>query len=124
LLEILTWTGHDAGEGETDMKKWQLWTLVGLSGVFFVVVIVNISTFLGNRGLQNQVNNRQIYINQSIQLEPLNRDIISALANVAARNNDDALRSLLNAHGITFSVTPSATINETEQPKTPEKARR
>jgi hypothetical protein len=34
----------------------------------------------------------------------LNRELIRALAELAARNNDEQLRSLLSANGITFTV--------------------
>lgn len=93
------------------MKEWQFWTVTGLGGVLLIVVVVNIFLFLHNRSVQSEVNNRQLFINQSLQLEQLNREIVTALANLAAKNNDVDLKQLLSTHGITFSVNASAPAN-------------
>ena len=88
-----------------EMKEWQFWIVTGLAGLSLMVVVVNIFVFLQNRSLQAEVNNRQLFINQSIQLEQLNREMVTALANLAVKNNDDDLKQLLASHGITVSVT-------------------
>ena len=97
------------------MKEWQFWTVTGLGSLLLVVIVVNIFLFLHNRSLQTEVNNRQIYINQSMQLEQLNREIITAIANLAAKNNDEDLKQLLATHGITFSTNPTAPANPPAQ---------
>jgi hypothetical protein len=106
------------------MKEWQFWTVTGFGGFLLVVVVVNIFLFLHNRSLQGEVNNRQLYINQSMQLEQLNREIVTALANLAAKNNDEDLKQLLVTHGITFSVNPNAPANTASQSQTPAKGKR
>ena len=90
------------------MKEWQFWTLTGFSGLFVLLVVVNIFLFLQNRSLQGQVNNRQQFINQSIQLEGLNKEINTALANLAIKDKDEDLKQLLASHGITVSVSATA----------------
>ena len=91
---------------ESIREHWQFWTLTGLSGLTVVLVLVNIALFLSNRSIQTEVNARQQYVNQSMQLDRLNREMVTALANLAVRNNDEQLRTLLAEHGITFTVNP------------------
>ena len=91
-----------------EMKEWQFWTVTLISGAALVLVVVNIFLFLQNRSIQSEVNNRQLFINQSVQLEQLNREIVTALANLAVKNNDEDLKLLLATHGITVSVNQNA----------------
>ena len=91
-----------------EMKEWQFWTVTLTSGAALVLVVVNIFLFLQNRSIQSEVNNRQLFINQSVQLEQLNREIVTALANLAVKNNDEDLKLLLATHGITVSVNQNA----------------
>lgn len=57
--------------------------------------------------LQADVNERQKYIQDTVPLEALNRDIAQALAQLSVKNQDNDLRKLLEAHGISFSVAPA-----------------
>ena len=70
------------------------------------LALVNMALFEANRVLQLEVNARAQYIQQTVQLEGLNREIVGAIAQLAVRDNDDALRTMLTQHGIT--VTASA----------------
>ena len=85
-------------------KSWFRGVLAGIAVLCLAFVVVNIFLFLGNRTIQGEVNDRQQFINQSIQLDRLNRELIAALANLAARTNDDQVRNLLASQGITFTV--------------------
>lgn len=89
------------------MKDWQTWLLTALGGVFVALVLTNVYLFSSNRSLQLDVNNRQQFITQSVQLEQLNKEIIVALANLAVRDKDPVLSELLTTHGITVSTTPN-----------------
>lgn len=89
------------------MKEWQFWIVTLISGAALVLVVVNMYLFLQNRSLQDEVNNRQVFINQSIQLEQLNKEIIGALANFAVKTNDQEIRQLLATLGITLSANPN-----------------
>jgi hypothetical protein len=51
---------------------------------------------------------RQQYVQQSVQLEGLYREIIRALAELGARNNDQDVRAMLQRHGISYTVNPPA----------------
>lgn len=85
-------------------KSWFRWVLSGIAVLGLAFVVINIFLFLGNRTIQGEVNDRQQFINQSLQLDRLNRELIAALANLAARNNDDQIRNMLASHGISFTV--------------------
>ncbi len=84
-----------------------LWISIA-AGLALLLAIANIVVVELNRGLQAQVNARNQFIQQSIQLEALNREIVGALANLAVERNDDALKSVLTQHGITFNTAAGA----------------
>jgi hypothetical protein len=67
-----------------------------------ILVAVNIVLSLGNQSLREAVDERQQLISQSIQLEALNREIVTALAATALKTNDAQLKSLLASQGFTF----------------------
>ena len=81
--------------------------LTALAVLMLVLVLVNIVLSLGNQSLRAEVNERQQFIAQSIQLEGLHREIITALATVALKTNDEQLKSLLASQGISFSPNPA-----------------
>ena len=93
------------------LKPFQKWIMSAIACVTFLLVFINIILFLGNRGIQTEINNRQQFINQSIQLDRLNRELVGALANLGARTNDEQIKNLLAAHGITYSVNPPGASN-------------
>lgn len=85
------------------MSGWQACvTLVAALGV--VLALTNMILFERNRSLQGEVGARAQYIQQSVQLEGLHREIVNAIANLAVRNKDDALKTILTQQGITFNV--------------------
>lgn len=56
--------------------------------------------FQSNRRLQEEATSRAQYIQQSIGMEGLYRDIVKALADRAIATHDDQVRDLLAAEGI------------------------
>ena len=80
-------------------KKGKL-VLTILSSLVLLLVVVNIFVSLGNRSIQSEVGERQQAIAQTIQLENLHRQLISVLANLALKTNDEALKKVLAAGGI------------------------
>jgi len=89
-------------------EGWLYRLLVALSGMTLVLVVVYIVLIQGNRSVQSEVNQRQQFINQSIQLGRVNDALIRALATMAVSNNDDKLRDLLAQSGITINPTTGA----------------
>jgi hypothetical protein len=83
---------------------WLYWVAVGLSGLTLLLVVAYIALVQDNRSVQLQVNQRQQFINQSIQLGRINETLIRALASAAVNGNDDKLRNLLAQSGITINA--------------------
>lgn len=90
------------------MTRSQYWivTILGLFGL--CVFALNVTLLASNRGIQREIAARQQFVQQSVQLETLYREIVRALAELAARNNDADVRSMLGRHGITYTVDPPA----------------
>ena len=80
--------------------------LTALGALMIVLVLVNILLSLGNQSLRAEVNERQQFLAQSMQLEGLHREIITVLATVALKTNNDQLKSLLASLGINFGQPP------------------
>jgi hypothetical protein len=88
--------------------------VIALAVVTLLLVITNMVLFSRNRAQQQEVNNRQLYVQQTAQLEGLYQQLIRAIAELSARNNDAALGAVLSRQGITFSVTPNEPQNPSE----------
>ncbi len=91
---------------EQQLWKWQFWLLNAVAAAVLVLVGVDISLALTNRTVQTEALQSQQYINQSIRLSRLNSQLIRALATTSAQSNDQQIKDLLSAHGVTFSVKP------------------
>ena len=87
---------------------WVSWIAVGLSGLTLLLVAAYIVLVQDNRTVQAEVNQRQQFINQSIQLGRVNEALIRALASAAVSNKDDRLRELLTQNGITINAAGEA----------------
>ena len=87
---------------------WLYWVTVGLSGLTLVLVVAYIILVQDNRSIQAEVNQRQQFINQSIQLGRIKEVLIRALAAAAVNNKDDKLRDLLAQSGITINAAGEA----------------
>ncbi|HYZ43044.1 MAG TPA: hypothetical protein VE687_20800 [Stellaceae bacterium] len=97
---------------------------VALSGLSLVLVVVYIILVQDNRSVQLQVNQRQQFINQGIQLGRINEALVRALASAAVNKKDDKLRELLAQNGITINaagepVPATSAPAETAPEKTP-----
>lgn len=82
--------------------------LTPLALLVLILVAVNVLLSLGNESLRETVNEHQQVISQSMQLEALNREILTALATTALRTNDEQLKSLLASQGISFPASSAA----------------
>ena len=88
------------------MSRWHTWVTLG-AALGIVLILTNMVIFEWNRTLQREVDARAQYIQQTMQLEALQREIVSAIANLSVRNKDDALKAILTQQGITINVNPS-----------------
>ena len=77
------------------------WTVLAL-------VVANIVLVQTNRGLAQENVEKQQFIQGTVTLEGLSKEIVNALVELSVKKQDDQLRSLLAANGITFNVNPPA----------------
>lgn len=75
--------------------------------ITLILVFVNMFLLVGNQSLQRTVAERQQVIMRSIQMQAPAREVITALANLAVRSDDEQLKQLLAKHGITVTVNPT-----------------
>jgi len=90
------------------VTRTQFWIVTALGVLSLVLLAANFTVLRGNRAVQKEIAARQQFVQQSVQLEGLYREIVRALAELAARNNDADVRSMLGKHGITYTVNPPA----------------
>ena len=83
------------------LKKNEFWILTTLAAIGLALAFANMVMFSQNRTAQAEVNGRAQYIQQAAQLEPLYREMVKALADLAVRNSDVELRDMLAKQGIT-----------------------
>lgn len=74
--------------------------LTPLAVLILILVLVNVLLTAANQSLRQQLAERQQIINQSIRMEALHREIVTVLASVAVKNNDEQLKGLLGSQGI------------------------
>jgi len=85
-------------------EGWLYWATVGLAGLALLLVVAYIILVQDNRRVQADVNRRQQFINQSIQVGRVNEALVRALAAAAVNDKDDKLRDLLGENGITINA--------------------
>lgn len=74
--------------------------LTPLAALALLLVLVNILLTFGNQSLRLQLAERQQTINQSVQIEAIHREIVTAIATVAVQRNDPELKAMLASVGI------------------------
>ena len=90
--------------------------VLALSGITLVLVVVYLFLVQENRSAQAEDNQRQQFINQSIEFNRLNNALIQALARTAVSAKDDKLRDLLAQNGITINAVTGAPSEKAAQP--------
>lgn len=82
------------------LKQTEFRLLTLIAAATLLVALANIVLFSQNRDRQQEVTSRGQYIQQSVQLEGLYREIVKALADLAVRNNDKPIRDMLAAQDL------------------------
>lgn len=97
------------------LKQWEFTALILLAVCTTIVVLFNMQQFGSNRELQFEVNQRAQFVQQTVPLETLSREIALALAQLGVRSQDEQIRALLNSLGITVNVNqpPAASLPTT-----------
>lgn len=80
-------------------------------------VIVNIFVAQKNRELALENGKQQQFVQSTAPLDALNKEIVKAMVELSIKNQDEQLRALLSANGITFNFTPAAGAIDTKVKK-------
>ena len=88
--------------------KWQFNLLTSLGVAALLLVVANALLFTQNRSVQGVLTQRQQFIQQTVPLEGLYRDIVKALAEMAVKGNDRQLLDMLAAQGLSVTVNTPA----------------
>lgn len=100
----------DAPAGLTSL---QFNILTAGGALALLLVIANVGLSINNREARAEVDARQQYINDTVQLSRLNNQIVQALANLAVQTGDESITRLLADNGITISTEP---VDENQAP--------
>jgi hypothetical protein len=90
------------------LTRRQLVALTVLGVLSLLLTLVNAALYTMNREAQATLAQRQQFVQQSIALEGLYRDIVKALAELGTRDNDRRLLDILAAQGLRVSVDGAA----------------
>ena len=90
------------------IRTWHFRLLTALGALALVLVLVNGTLFIANRSFQAEITARQQFIQQTVQLEGLYRDIVKALAELAVKNGDAQIMQMLAGLGINVTLNPPA----------------
>lgn len=82
--------------------------LSALGALALAAAVAGIGLAQYNASLRRQMGEQQQYLQQSVQLEGLYREMVRALAELSARSGDEPLRALLQRHGIQYSINAPA----------------
>jgi type VI protein secretion system component VasK len=89
------------------LQRWQTWLTIA-SVLAAALMVTNIAIFEGNRTVQAEVSRRAQYLQQTVQVENVGREIVRAAVDAALHNGDEALKSLLTQNGVTFPPSPAS----------------
>ena len=90
------------------MSKVQYWVVTLIAAASLAAMLASVTLGYSNAASRAEVNQRQQFVQQSVQLEGLYREIVRALAELAARNNDSDVKAMLQKHGITYTANAPA----------------
>jgi len=90
------------------LTRWQFNALTALGALALLLALADAILAATNRDAQVFVAQRQQYIQQSVALEGLYRDLVKALAELGARGNDRALLDILSAQGLSVTISNGA----------------
>ena len=98
------------------MRRWQARSLTAVAALTLLLALANASLLALNRRLQGELHERQQFIQQSVQLEAIYRELVKGLAEVGVKTKDQQILNMLNAQGLSISVNNAApTVGETRK---------
>ncbi|MDX2027468.1 MAG: hypothetical protein SFW62_02400 [Alphaproteobacteria bacterium] len=106
-----------SSEANVTEEKITYWASM-VFGVFaLILLIANISLISSNRGLQQDISQRQMAINGGMSLAQVNKGVVQALAEAAVKDGDAGARELLAAQGITVAAAKGSERKEAKESK-------
>src|SRR5262245_18971610 len=99
------------------LKKNEFRILTVFAAISLLLAIANMILFSQNRAAQAEVAQRAQFIQQAAQVEPLYREMVKALGELAVRNNDTQLRDMLAKQGIAVNMPAPPSPAPTPEPK-------
>jgi hypothetical protein len=84
------------------------WVSISLAGLGLLILVANVCLINSNRGMQNDLGQRQAAINNAGNLNQLNQALIQALAQAAVNDEDRDAKDLLSSQGITLKPKAAA----------------
>ena len=102
------------------LARWQFWVTTVVALVVAMLAGYDMMLYSLNRDTQAELARRAQYVQQSVQLEVLYREMVKALADLSVRNQDKALSDLLASQGLTVNAPAAAT----SAPPSPAEARK
>ena len=103
------------------LARWQFWVTTIVALLVALAAGYTMMLFGQNRATQAEFAQRAQVVQKAVQVEPLYRDIVKALADLSVRNQDQALGDLLASQGITVSAAASAAPAAVAPPADPKK---
>ena len=79
-----------------------------LAWAVLALVVTNIVLAQKNRAMTQENARQQKFVQGTVPLDALNKEIVKALAELSVKNQDEQLRTLLASNGITFNLNPPA----------------
>lgn len=84
----------------------------GLAATTLVLVVLNAFLVFRNQGIEAEVQQRQLIINQSMQVNQVSNVLLQMLGQVVVNTKDPAIQALLTEFGITVNAAPPAAASE------------
>ncbi len=86
------------------LARWQFWVTTVVALLVALTAGYSMMLFSQNRNTQGQLAQRAQYVQQSVQLNGIYREMVEALGNLAIRSQDKAVVDLLASQGITLNA--------------------
>lgn len=77
---------------------------MGLGLLSLLLMLTDGYLVYSQRGLEEQLTARQLYINRTVAVSKLNTQLVQLLARTAANTGNEGIRRLLASQGINYSV--------------------
>ena len=103
------------------LLKWQFNLLTALGALAMLLALGNAVLFTLTRDAQSSLAQRQQFIQQTVPLEGLYRDMVKALAEMGVKANDPQLLGVLSAQGLSVKVNAVASKANEAPPRKSEK---